>query len=60
MHLLESGHFNRFEPHIFDAAVQSIREPADLWMTAADFRIAPCNTLILANWFASKPNLSSL
>jgi starch phosphorylase len=38
MHLLESGHFNRFEPHIFDAAVQSIREPADLWMTAADFR----------------------
>jgi len=36
--LLESGHFNRFEPNIFDAVIQSIREPADLWMTAADFR----------------------
>jgi starch phosphorylase len=38
MHLLESGHFNRFEPHIFDSVVQSIREPSDAWMTAADFR----------------------
>ncbi|MDA0705374.1 MAG: glycogen/starch/alpha-glucan phosphorylase [Proteobacteria bacterium] len=38
MQLLESGHFNRFEPGVFDAAVQSIREPADVWMTAADFR----------------------
>jgi len=38
MHLLESGHFNRFEPGIFDPLIQSIREPADLWMTAADFR----------------------
>jgi starch phosphorylase len=38
LQLLESGHFNRFEPHVFDAALQSIREPADLWMTAADFR----------------------
>jgi starch phosphorylase len=38
MQLLESGHFNRFEPSIFDPVIQSIREPADLWMTAADFR----------------------
>jgi len=38
MHLLESGHFNRFEPGILDAIHQSIREPADAWMTAADFR----------------------
>ncbi|NIV18725.1 MAG: glycogen/starch/alpha-glucan family phosphorylase [Woeseiaceae bacterium] len=38
MNLLESGHFNRFEPGVFDAVIQSIREPADLWMTAADFR----------------------
>jgi starch phosphorylase len=38
MELLESGHFNHFEPGIFDAIIQSIREPADLWMTAADFR----------------------
>ena len=38
MNLLESGHFNHFEPGIFDAIIQSIREPADPWMTAADFR----------------------
>jgi starch phosphorylase len=38
MQLLESGHFNRFEPNLFDAAIRSIREPADPWMTAADFR----------------------
>ncbi len=38
MKLLESGHFNHFEPGIFDAIIQSIREPADPWMTAADFR----------------------
>ena len=38
MQLLESGHFNRFEPAVFDPLIQSIREPADLWMTAADFR----------------------
>jgi starch phosphorylase len=36
--LLESGHFNRFESGIFDSTVQSIREPSDPWMTAADFR----------------------
>jgi starch phosphorylase len=38
MNLLQSGHFNHFEPGIFDAIIQSIREPADPWMTAADFR----------------------
>ena len=38
MNLLESGHFNRFEPGIFDSLIQSIKEPADPWMTAADFR----------------------
>ena len=38
MHLLESGHFNRFEPGAMDAVIQSIREPADPWMTAGDFR----------------------
>jgi starch phosphorylase len=36
--LLRSGHFNRFEPGVFDNVVQSILEPADPWMTAADFR----------------------
>jgi starch phosphorylase len=38
MALLESRHFNRFEPNVLDPVIQSIREPADLWMTAADFR----------------------
>ncbi|MDJ0917334.1 MAG: glycogen/starch/alpha-glucan phosphorylase [Woeseiaceae bacterium] len=38
MHLLDSGHFNRFEPGCLDSVIQSIREPADQWMTAADFR----------------------
>lgn len=38
MQLLESGHFNRFEPNVFDSTIQSIREPSDIWMTAADFR----------------------
>ncbi len=38
MKLLASGHFNRFEPGVLDSIVQSILEPADPWMTAADFR----------------------
>ena len=38
INLIESGHFNRFEPGVFDSVLQSIREPADAWMTAADFR----------------------
>jgi starch phosphorylase len=38
MDLLESGHFNHFEPGSFDSIIQSIKEPADQWMTAADFR----------------------
>ena len=38
MQLLESGHFNLFEPGIFDSVVASIRSRDDAWMTAADFR----------------------
>ena len=38
MSLLESGHFNQFEPGIFDSVIASIRNPQDPWMTAADFR----------------------
>ena len=38
MQLLESGHFNLFEPEIFDAIIASIRGEDDPWMTAADFR----------------------
>jgi len=37
MHLLESGHFNLFEPQIFDSIIQSIRDPHDMWLTAYDF-----------------------
>jgi starch phosphorylase len=38
MRLLESGHFNQFEPGIFDGIIGSIRDSNDLWLTAADFR----------------------
>lgn len=38
MHLLQSGHFNRFEPGVLDPVIRAIRDPADPWMTAADFR----------------------
>ena len=38
MELLQSGHFNHFEPGIFDTIIQSIKEPADMWMTAAVLR----------------------
>jgi starch phosphorylase len=38
MELLESGHFNRFEPNIFDPVIAAIRSPGDPWVVAADFR----------------------
>ena len=38
MNLLESGHFCRFEPGVLDQVIAPLREPADPWMTAADFR----------------------
>lgn len=38
MSLLESGHFNRHEPGVFDSVIRAIRSPHDPWMTAADFR----------------------
>ncbi len=38
MQLLESAHFNLFEPGIFDPVIASIRSRDDAWMTAADFR----------------------
>ncbi|MEQ1636080.1 MAG: glycogen/starch/alpha-glucan phosphorylase [Methylococcales bacterium] len=38
MQLLESGHFNRFEPGLFDELINSIKSPNDPWMTIADFR----------------------
>jgi starch phosphorylase len=38
MHLLESGHFNQFEPGLFDDLINSLKSPHDPWMTIADFR----------------------
>ncbi|CAA9890741.1 glycogen phosphorylase [Candidatus Methylobacter favarea] len=38
IYLLESGHFNQFEPGIFDDILVSIKSPHDPWMTIADFR----------------------
>ncbi|OAI09946.1 glycogen phosphorylase [Methylomonas lenta] len=38
MHLLECGHFNQFEPGIFDDIITSLKSPQDPWMTIADFR----------------------
>ncbi len=38
MQLLECGHFNLFEPGLFDPVSQTIRNPYDPWMVAADFR----------------------
>lgn len=37
MQLLESRHFNRFEPGLFDDIAQAIRDPNDPWLVAADF-----------------------
>lgn len=37
MKLLESGHFNLFEPRIFDSIIGAIRDPNDMWLTAYDF-----------------------
>jgi starch phosphorylase len=38
MALLESGHFNRFEPGLFDPIISAIRSRHDPWLVAADFR----------------------
>ena len=38
MHLIESGHFNKFEHGIFDPIIRSIYSPDDPWVVAADFR----------------------
>ncbi len=38
MQLLECGHFNQFEPGIFDDIIAAVKSPSDPWMTIADFR----------------------
>jgi starch phosphorylase len=35
--LLRRGHFNQFEPGIFDPLLDAVCSPGDPWMTAADF-----------------------
>ncbi len=35
--LLRSGHFNQFEPGIFDPLLNALTSPGDPWMTVADF-----------------------
>jgi len=37
INLLRSGHFNLFEPGLFDPVIDSIINPTDPWLTAADF-----------------------
>jgi starch phosphorylase len=38
MHMLESGHFSRHEPGIFDMLIAGLRDANDQWLTIADFR----------------------
>jgi starch phosphorylase len=38
MELLQCGHFNAFEPGVFDNVIQSLYNPHDPWVTLADFR----------------------
>ena len=38
LRLIECGHFSLFEPGIFEPILQTIRNPHDPWMVAADFR----------------------
>jgi len=38
LRLLESGHFNHFEPGLFDPVINAIRSSHDPWLVAADFR----------------------
>jgi starch phosphorylase len=38
LNLLECGHFNQFEPHIFDDIINSLKSSNDPWKTLADFR----------------------
>jgi starch phosphorylase len=37
LHLLASGHFNRFEPGVFDDILRALTVHGDYWMVLADF-----------------------
>jgi starch phosphorylase len=60
MDLLDSGHFNRFEHGIMDAITRSIREPADLWMTAADFRSFVDAQVVAADAYRDEANWTKM
>ncbi len=38
IHLLSCGHFNTYDPGIFDPIIESLLNPGDPWVTLADFR----------------------
>jgi len=38
MQLLQNGHFNRFEPGVFDDVLRGLTDYGDYWMVLADFR----------------------
>ncbi|VAW76188.1 Glycogen phosphorylase [hydrothermal vent metagenome] len=38
IHLLSCGHFNTYDPGIFDPIINSLLTPHDPWVTLADFR----------------------
>jgi len=38
LELIESGHFNLFEPGLFDELTAAVRDPNDPWKLAADFQ----------------------
>lgn len=37
MRILESGHFNLFDPGLFQPLINAIKDPNDQWLTAYDF-----------------------
>ena len=49
--LLESNHFNLFEPNIFHDIISSIRSEHDPWLTLADFRsYVDCQEMAAASY----------
>jgi len=51
MKLLESNHFNLFEPGIFHDIIAALKSPHDPWLTLADFRsYVDCQELAATNY----------
>ncbi len=55
MQLLETGHFNQFEPGIFDDIIAALRDPEDMWFTVADFRAFAAAQQLAASDFIDGP-----